>query len=583
MSDPGVTLVTGTNKRNGGSNGAGKSTAVVDSITYGLFGQTSKKLKMEQVVNNQMKKNCYVEVGFSIGGDQFVVKRYREHDDFGNSLLFFKNGNELESEKLRDAQRQIDDVIKIGFKSFVKSIVLSTEKVSNFAESDETERRKIIENLLMYDFISKYHKSNKEILRKIRRELEIMESRYNDKKENINTLTNNLIDYIERLEDNEEKKEKRIKEISEKLKTYEELNINIEVKNRNKLNKEIDNKSSLISKLEATEEKIEEETSLQKRREIAIKKKKSEIYEVESNPEECPVCGSKVKEGVLGNYIENLHNEKKSIENDIKVTEEKIRLLENRRSNLKDEISNTTQKIKKIRSKIHEELADEEIENIQSEISELKSELSLISVEVDIENDEYVKKMQYQVDEAKRDSAKLKKKVRKLERDRKHHEFWHNALSNSDSSMKSFCINYILQSLNKYINYYLKFFSLDIEYTLEKDLSDTIIKDGIEHSFAQLSAGEKSAVEVSLIFALYEIVRLKMPDNINVIVLDELLSKYFDDVRVESAIEILEELQSRNLCIFVIDHKSTLQQSLECSIMNVVKDKRGFSTIEPTT
>ena len=73
-------------------------------------------------------------------------------------------------------------------------------------------------------------------------------------------------------------------------------------------------------------------------------------------------------------------------------------------------------------------------------------------------------------------------------------------------------------TINKYINYYLTFFGYDITYELDAELEDIIIKDGEDISFNQLSGGEKRSVEISLVFALYEIVKLKMPDNINIIV-----------------------------------------------------------------
>ena len=51
LSEPGLTLITGDNQKDGGSNGSGKSTAIVDSITYALFGKTTKKLKAEGAVS----------------------------------------------------------------------------------------------------------------------------------------------------------------------------------------------------------------------------------------------------------------------------------------------------------------------------------------------------------------------------------------------------------------------------------------------------------------------------------------------------------------------------------------------------
>ena len=71
-----------------------------------------------------------------------------------------------------------------------------------------------------------------------------------------------------------------------------------------------------------------------------------------------------------------------------------------------------------------------------------------------------------------------------------------------------------------------------------------------------------------------------MPDEINIIVLDELLSTNLDDVRITSGVDILSELASRELSVFVIDHKNYLKDNLECKTLNIIKDKDGTSRLE---
>ena len=180
----------------------------------------------------------------------------------------------------------------------------------------------------------------------------------------------------------------------------------------------------------------------------------------------------------------------------------------------------------------------------------------------------------------KKEAKDIRLKMKRLEHDAHLFEWWKEALSNSPSSMKTFSVNQILISLNKYINYYLNFFGFNITYSLSAELNDTITKDGEEIPFGALSGGEKRSVEISLVFALYEIVRIRLPDNINIIVLDELLSRYLDEVRITDALGILNELEERQLSIFVIDHKNLIKESLNCKTINITKGKNGFSTLE---
>ena len=200
LSEPGLTLITGDNQKDGGSNGSGKSTAIVDSVTYALFGKTTKRLKAEDVVNNKTKKNCYVELAFEINQKNYTIRRWRAHEEYGNRLILEENGADISKDKMPDTQDLIESIILIDFKPFVQSIVLSQENIANFASAEPLERKRIVENLLMFGFITQFHKGTKEILRKINPQLELLQGFYIDKKATIKTLTDNLIKYVEKWE-----------------------------------------------------------------------------------------------------------------------------------------------------------------------------------------------------------------------------------------------------------------------------------------------------------------------------------------------------------------------------------------------
>ena len=57
-----------------GTNGAGKS-AVLDALTFGLYGKPVRKINKPQLVNTTIEKDCKVEVEFSIGDTEWKVVR----------------------------------------------------------------------------------------------------------------------------------------------------------------------------------------------------------------------------------------------------------------------------------------------------------------------------------------------------------------------------------------------------------------------------------------------------------------------------------------------------------------------------
>src|SRR5210317_547520 len=57
-----------------GENGAGKST-VLDALTFALFNKPYRNINKPQIVNSINSKNCLVELEFSVGSREYMVRR----------------------------------------------------------------------------------------------------------------------------------------------------------------------------------------------------------------------------------------------------------------------------------------------------------------------------------------------------------------------------------------------------------------------------------------------------------------------------------------------------------------------------
>jgi DNA repair exonuclease SbcCD ATPase subunit len=398
----------------------------------------------------------------------------------------------------------------------------------------------------------------------------------------VNTLTNNLLSYVEKWENEETTKKNRVKELTNELDEWKKINPTEELKHREELKKKIREKDTLVNSKEQFEDSVFSATSNLQKLKPKLAEKEKEIVEINLNPENCPVCGNAIKDDLFKKYLQKRTDERDEFKNLMSVEKNNISNLKEKIANYEALIKNKTNEIVALNENIFIDLSDEEVGHLREKITSTESEISVLNSQTthSIEEDEYIKNTQKKIEEIKQQSSKLKKKIKRLEEEQSYFDWWKDALGNSPSSMKSFCINHVLMSLNKYINYYLGFFSYDMSYNLDAELEDAIIKDGENTTFGQLSGGEKRSVEISLVFALYEIVRLKMPDNINIIVLDEILSNYLDEVRVAGTLDLLSELETRGLSIFVIDHRNLIKENLDCKVINVLKDKDGFSSLE---
>ena len=106
-----------------GTNGAGKST-VLDALTFSLFNKPFRKINKPQLINSQNDKDCVVEVEFSLGKNNWKVRRGIKPTIFE----VYKNGSMLsQSSDAKDDQKNLEqNILKLNYKSFTQIVVLGS-------------------------------------------------------------------------------------------------------------------------------------------------------------------------------------------------------------------------------------------------------------------------------------------------------------------------------------------------------------------------------------------------------------------------------------------------------------------------
>jgi DNA repair exonuclease SbcCD ATPase subunit len=151
----GMTLVLGNNNdaTNGSTrNGAGKS-AVLQALSFALYGKPLTKIKIPNLVNNINLKGMHVSVDFEKGGKKYRIERGRNP----TIMKFYVNGEDVTGEddkekndaKGENAETQVDINRIIGMShTMFKHIVALNTYTEPFLKESDAKQREIIEELL---------------------------------------------------------------------------------------------------------------------------------------------------------------------------------------------------------------------------------------------------------------------------------------------------------------------------------------------------------------------------------------------------------------------------------------------------
>lgn len=627
LSKPGLFLITGQNdeQTESQSNGAGKS-SMMDGIVFALFGSVTKDVNLTQVVNEKIGQNCKVVLDFYIGNDYYKIERYAKHEKFHDKIMFYKNEELISKANKRDTQELIDSVVKINYKSFVNSILMSQENVGKFLEADSSKKKEIIENVLQLNIISQYHsmaqmkrKYSKKVFDRIQLEITNYENLITNTKDSATAYVNScktqrevaekklklLKDKLEELKSTDVAKEldkiKKAKELESivEQKKIELKNISNSLKPLNDQIKTLDVSKEefedMIASNSSTNRSLEKEIS--KLQEL-INSLTKEIDHAKEHPDSCPLCKNIINAVELEKWIneknETIHTTSLSVDIKKKTMEEntsknsgwenrvleivdKIKEIKNQKIEIENEAKRIQNEISNI--KIPETMDEENLNKLNSEIKSIEYQIENVDQTEHVDQDylnnliNKAKELQNLLKVKKTESKKYAKEVLL-------YQWWENSMSSKKNSMKSWCVNNIIGYFNTRIKYYMdRFFDGDTDIQLDIELNESIERNGFERSFAMFSGGEKQRLNLAILFALNNLVKSSLSTKINMMFLDEILSTSLDDRGISTVLELLEEMKEEEQTVFLIDHKDSFKDYPSFEQILIHKDKFGFSKI----
>ena len=513
-----------------GDNGAGKST-ILDALTFVLFGKPFRAVNKSQLINSVNQNGTEVEVEFSIGSKQYLVKRGIKK----NYFEIYQDGKMLNQDaSVRDYQEYLEKtILKLNYKSFTQIVILGSSSFVPFMQLRASDRRTIIEDLLDIEIFSVMNQllkvrvaQNKEDMGTVDIALGLSKGEKENVEYLIEKLKQNKSSQIEANKRDIQKHEKAITDYRESIDKILDKNkeLNDSIADEKGVRKEVAKLLDYQKGIEKGILKCEEDI---------------EFYE---KTETCDTCKQQISEDHRENMIEEFHGKMHELSGGLMQLGKKLKVQEDR-----------IEEIEKVSEEYDRNLKEQMTMN--SHISACEQYIKKVSAQIkDISNTEDdIEKQKSELEEVKEDIRIYTEEKEELSQKKYLYEIAGSLLK--DGGIKAKIIKQYLPIINKYINVHLGKMDFYVSFELDEGFNETIkSRHRDEFTYDSFSEGEKMRIDLALLFTWRAIAKLKNSVNTNLLILDEVFDSSLDTAGTDEFLKILYDLTG-NVNTFVISHK----------------------------
>ena len=533
-----------------GTNGAGKST-ILDALTFGLYGKAFRKITKPQLVNTTNEKNCLVEIDLSVNGISWKVVRGIKP----NIFKIYRDGELLDQDAhALDQQKWLEqNVLKMNYKSFTQIVILGSSTFVPFMQLTAANRREVIEDLLDIKIFSTMSNFIKDKMRVIKDDVKTLEL----KKESLNDKVVMQRDFIEELKCRSEgdilEKNNKIKELGVEVDTQMEKNqlLQSDIEDLIKNQEEVTDASDRLIKLNNLKGKITQKVS-------TITKE----HKFFTENRVCPTCTQDIEEEFRINKVDDAQHKAKELKSGYEELEKTLKTEEERERHfltLSKEITQLTHGISKNNTRVS---------GCNKQIRDLESEIQTLTTQLENRNTEHEKLETFRsnLQDTYQELVEKKENI-------SYYDFTYGLLK--DGGVKTKIIKKYLPLINQQVNKYLQLMDFYINFKLDEEFNETIESPIHEDfSYSSFSEGEKSRIDLALIFAWREVARFKNSVNTNLMLFDEVFDSSLDTYGTDEFLKIIRFVV-KEANMFVISHKGGMEEKFDkCLKFEKVK---GFS------
>ena len=538
-----------------GKNGVGKST-ITDAICFALFNKPYKNIKKSSVVNSINRKNCVVELEFTIGPKKYKVVRGIKPNVFDIFVDGEMMNNPTDS---RDFQNILEEqIVKMSFKTFTQLIVLGSSGYVPFMSLKPEVRRTVVDDILDAEVYTDMHTILKKEIAETKKQRELCDTKLDAVKSNIMS----------------------VKKALEAVEADRESVINHWRDEAKKTKQEIEESQSKLSELSDKRGKLSEivdsvgDISEKRQRYVQVRTKLNDsLKQIDqtvkwfTSTHQCPTCDQSISKDFAQAKIDLEENRKATIESELPTLQEKIQKLEEgikRKNDLEVKLNSvvsdcmiTKSQLKTLSDRLDAiSLKIEELSTPMKNVDDLRANLILFE----------------------REHEELKKELDELSKTALLQRAAYEILK--DGGIKTNIIRQYIPIFNHLINKYLDMMGLFISFQLDENFEESVkSRHRDEFTYENFSEGQKQRINYAIMFAWREVAALKNSASSNLLFLDEVLNSSLDGDGVEYLLEWL--LQQKNkLNIFVVSHhsKELLEGMFDRTLNISLVD--GFARIE---
>jgi len=528
---------------------------MLDALSFGLFGKAHRNIKKDQLVNSINEKAMEIEVEFRVSAHSFkVVRGIRP-----NKFEIWQNGKMInQSSNARDYQKYLEQsILKLNHRSFHQIVVLGSSSFIPFMQLPAGQRREVIEDLLDIQIFSKMNAILKEHLSKIKDELKDLDYQINLTKEKITLQRKYIRDITEMNDEQIRQKRDAVSEYTSEISVLQTRNTTLseDIAQKN------DGLDERIAELSSRREKVLEYKA-QFQQQVTSVVKEAKFYEENTT---CPTCTQDIHSELREEKLSGAREKSRELKDALDHAASESANLEEEHKRLR-EVSNS---VAEANSEIHSN--NQAIERLQKSIREIEESIT----ELEGKGGD-LQEANTRLDELKEQKETLTEKKLDLMGTQTYKQAAAEMLK--DSGIKTKIVKEYLPAMNQLINKYLQVLDFFVSFHLDEAFNESI-KSRYRDTFnyASFSEGEKSRIDLALLFTWRQIARMKNSTSTNLLVLDETFDSSLDVEGVDNLLKILGTLDE-DTNTFVISHKGD-QLDGKFDHKMVARKEHNFSTL----